>query len=303
MATYFLEPVAAYKQAKKKLRAKPFNEIDVCYYDGEEIQTDLDNLIHLPLENIYDFMCETPYPPITTIVPHDIHNEKFNREVQQYIDTAQAKVIIQREEFVKLYKQEIQKIKLDFSEPLRVFFISSRITTVLQHSAYSLMEAFKELGYETFFSREPYETQRWGINQESGYFAWHLKNMLEFKPHITINLDYLHNDFLPQEMFNFVWFQDPMPILTNDEKPFLRKRDYIFYLTRRLGGMMHGKNIRARYQPFSINRNIYKKYPEIKKEKKIVFIVSSYKARLHSIKKHKNFKTIYGATCKFNHEK
>ncbi len=300
MVTYFLNSLSAYEQAKKQIRTGLFNDLQICYYHGEPIQSDLENLIHLPLENIYDFMCETDYGLIEEITVNDTSNMELNNKIKTYIDTAQKEAVAKRAEFEKLYKEEIRKIKLDFNEPLRIFFLTSRITTVLQHTAKGLMNAFMNLGYETFLSIEKNDMQRWGSNQNSGYFAWHLKNMFEFKPHIVVNIDYLHNDFLPKEMFNFIWFQDDAPFMYENKQIELRKRDFVFHLTSGLRERLSKVGIESEYQEFLMNGNIFKPRVEIKKEKKIVFIGTSYFYASEHLRHDRMFEEIFNdVLCSF----
>jgi len=61
MDTYFTEYESAYYVAKQRNKSGIFNDLDICYYNGEKQDDgELENLIHLPLENIYDYFSETP---------------------------------------------------------------------------------------------------------------------------------------------------------------------------------------------------------------------------------------------------
>ena len=300
MDTYFLNPLSAYEQAKKQERTGLFNDLQICYYHGEPIQSDLENLIHLPLENLYNFMCETPYRRIQICLRDEGFDVNVYDEIIVYINKVQNEAFKKIAEFEKLYKDEIRKLKLNFSEPLRVFFLTTRTTTVLQNSANGLMNAFKNLGYETFFSIEENDMQSWGMNEDSGYFAWHLKNMLEFKPHITINLDYLHNNFLPNEIFNFIWIQDEMPFMHQNQLVQLRKRDFVFHLTSGMRSVLSKVGIESEYQEFLMNRNIFKPRVEIKKEKKIIFIGTSYFSFSEHLRHDRMFEEIFNdVLCSF----
>lgn len=275
--TYFLDPLEAYKTAILKNKSGLFSDLQICYYDGVKIENTPPNMIHLPMEKIYDFFLESGLRFPTDISFNGVRlTKQTKKEITQYLNTSLQESLIKRNEIMNSYKKKIKKLKLNFNEPLRVFFITTRITSVMQYIVKNLALEFEALGYETFISIEANEMMSWGQNQDGGYFTWHLKNMLEFKPHITININYLNNDFLPEEIFNFIWFQDIMPIMTDDSKINLRKRDFIFHLTKGIGEKLLKRNINSRHQPFCINTNIFKKHLEVKKEKKIVFIGNSY---------------------------
>lgn len=294
MGTYFLNPSQAYEEAKQQKRTGLYKDLQICYYHGEKLDSDLPNLIHLPLEHIYDYMSETDNRMIGTFRQEPHSDSEFNNKVIEYIQNAQKEAIAKKHEFIALFKQEIKNMTLNFNEPLRIFFITSRATTVLQHSAKGLCDAFKDMGYETFLSIEHNDMQSWGVNQESSYFVWHLKNMYDFKPHIVINIDFLHNDFLPNEMFNIIWFQDNMPIFEDKTKRIaLRERDFVYHLVKGVGDILIDFDIKSEYQGFLINEKIFTEKKNIKKEKKIVFIGSSYYVHLEDIINDPIFNIVY----------
>lgn len=303
MGTYFLNPELAYQEALQQKRTGLHNDLQICYYNGEPLNSDLPNLINLPLEHIYGFMSETDYRMIRVFRIEEGSDPEFDNKIISYIDVSQKKAILKKAEFKELFKQEVRKIKLDFSEPLRIFFITTRATTVLQHCAKSLRETFTNMGYETFLSIEHNDMQSWGMDQDDNDFVWHLKNMLDFKPHITINIDYLHNDFLPDEMFNFVWFQDMMPIFDNNGHVKTRERDFIFHLTTGLGDLLSKLDIHSEYQSFLMNTKNYKQREEIKKEKKIVFIGSSYNHHIDEMRSYHLFDEIFKEMIEIFEEK
>ena len=276
---YFLDSTVAHNTALLQKKSGLFNNLQVCYYDGQKIEGTPENMINVPLEKIYDFFSKSNLRP-----PQAMNCEKRNLEkntisnLNQYIQKSLYNASLKRQEMAALYKKEIQNIKLDFTQPLRILFITTRITSVMQYASKNVSEALRKLGYETFVSIEENDMQIWG-SDESDQFVWHLKNILEFKPHVIFNINYLHNEFLPKDMFNFIWFQDPMPILSSKGKLKLRERDFLFsgqplfdeYLTK--SGVSKTKFSRQ-YLGYNSDSMFIDK--NIKKENKIIFVGSYY---------------------------
>ena len=225
---YFLDSDIAYQTAILQNKSRLFNDLQVCYYDGIERKNTPGNMVHVPFENISDFFSESKLrPPQAMNCENKALGENTINDINQYIQKSLYTASLKRQDTAGFYKKEIANIILDFKEPLRILFITTRITSVMQYAAKNVSEALKKLGYETFISIEDNAMQTWG-SDESDQFVWHLKNILDFKPHAIFNINYMHNEFLPKEMFNFIWFQDPMPILSSKEKFNLRDRDFLF---------------------------------------------------------------------------
>ena len=295
MDVYFTEFESAYLEAQKQTKHGIFENLGICYYGGpKQDDEEYDNLIHLPLENIFDYFSETPNRNMTKFFSN-IPDEKVKQEIQEYIKTAQVLAWNEKNKFCNMYKEEIKKLNPDFSEPLRILFITTRITTVLQYVIKNLEETFRNLGYDTFISIESNAMQSWGANDSdnNANFAWHLKNILEYNPHVIFNIDWLNNEFLNDKVFNLVWFQDPMEILENDKEINLRDRDFIFALSDVFKKQLKEKNVESELQPFCLNSRLYKKRDTIKKEKKIVYIGTSYVDRINKYKHEEDFNTIY----------
>lgn len=233
MDTYFFNYNDAYNEAKKQNTFGIFNNLQICYYNGEiNEQTPYQNLIPLPIDKICDYMMETPNRMIQNIKFDDNFNEAQQHQIASYIDQLQQIAAYKKTELGNQYRELIKNQVPDFNEPWRILFLTTRGTTVLQYAAKNLADAFNDLGYNTFISIEENAMQNWGGNDSpnNAYFAWHLKNIYEYNPHIIFNLDWINNTFLNDSVFNFVWFQDPMPVMFDQSEIKLRTRDYFFYL-------------------------------------------------------------------------
>ena len=282
MDTYFFNYNDAYNEAKKQNTFGIFNNLQICYYNGEiNEQTPYQNLIPLPIDKICDYMMETPNRMIQNIKFDDNFNEDQQHQIASYIDQLQQIAAYKKTELGNQYRELIKNQVPDFNEPWRILFLTTRGTTVLQYVAKNLADAFNDLGYNTFISIEENAMQNWGGNDSpnNAYFAWHLKNIYEYNPHIIFNLDWINNTFLNDSVFNFVWFQDPMPVLYNNEKIVLRERDFIFYLFDEYKNALIDKkvcNTKLVYQTFCTNPKIFFENTSIQREEKIVFLGSDY---------------------------
>ncbi len=281
MGTYFFDYKDAYKEARKQNKFTIFNNLQICYYNGEHKVSPYPNLMGVPLGELCDYLSETPNRGISEIKFINSFSKLQQEEVLIYIDALQQIAWQKKNDIGSEYRKALEEQKPDFSEPLRILFITTRITTVLQYVAKNLADAFNDLGYSTFVSIEQNAMQSWGGNDSHGNaeFAWHLKNIYEYNPHIIFNLDWINNTFLNEAVFNFVWFQDPMPILYDDKEIVLREKDYIFTLFDEFKEALIKKGVEATKimpQQFATNPKIFFRDESIKKENKIVFLGSDY---------------------------
>jgi hypothetical protein len=280
--TYFFNLGEALQEAQKQNKIGLFNDLQICYYNGPQMPNNpYPNLISLPTDDICDYMSETPNRMIRQINFGGTFSEEEQSKMSILIHDLQKISWKNKAAIGDMYRQEIAKTKLDFTEPLRVLFITTRTTTVLQYVAKNVADAFDELGCDTFVSIEQNAMQSWGSNDSHGNsdFAWHLKNIHEFNPHIIFNLDWINNSFLGEDVFNFIWFQDPMEILYSHEEIKLRDRDYVFILIDDFKKALMKKGVleeKIMSQPFATNPNIFYRDESIKKENKIVFLGSDY---------------------------
>lgn len=265
--TYFLNPQEALAVATEQNRWGENNyNLQVCYYDGEIIESEFSNLIHLSLDNLVDELAQGVYRiptklDFTGLEISDSVKDDILANFNQSIAHAQN----YREQYNFHYVQALRSMKLNFNEPLRFHIMASTSTQVMQYVAKGIVDELESSGYNVFFDL------RDGAEDSTCF-----RRLLQFNPHVTICLNHLNNGFLGPDVFNFIWFQDPMPMLLNDEEVQLRDRDYVYSLVPAIDKLLDKKGIPYERQSFGINTNIYKKYENIKREKKIVFIGSSY---------------------------
>ena len=282
--TYYLNASEALKNAlqnnKVLAQNKTVSALQICYYSGQKIENTPQNCIHVPFETIVAFFSTTKYriPKVVETSNDSLKNQFYEklREVENILN--------QKKE--KLY-QEIKNLRPDFQDKkLRIFAYGCRETVLIKYFMQDIIEASRDLGHETYLHTQ--------INQlEACSEVSYLEALRDFNPHVTININHFNNHFLNESIFNFVWFQDFTPQLMKHEKPFLRKRDYIFSLITGLMQFLEQKGIKNEILPFMINPNLYKPRANIKKEKKIVFIGTSYATRVKDIQDDQDYDKVY----------
>lgn len=275
---YCFDSATALEEARKRIRVGTANPhvdgLQLCYYDGEAIADAPENCINVPINTFYDYFLTTK-----NRLPEQIHfgTKEYSADIKNELasavrDTLQA-VVKERNTMTTILMEEARKTRPDSSGPLKIFLIASRETTVMQYISRNIADAFKKLGYEVFLSAE--ENDRQKIDT-----FLHILNYVQFKPNIIININHLNNSFLHEDVFNFIWFQDFMPILQNNDPIVLRKRDTVYSLVSTIDSLLQKKGVPFSRQSFCVNETLFKEDTTIVREKKIIFIGSSYASQL-----------------------
>lgn len=270
--TYFLSYEKALEIAKQqnKLDIDGY-KIQICYYDGEKKENNLDNLIHLPLDNFIDSLSlmNSRIPTQLNFLGFEFSEDILNEIQKHFIDSIKVVKEIRRQIMIT-YIDKILNQKLDFKEPLRFFLMGHKNTRVMRYVSQNIHKTLLSMGYESYFHLQK------GTEFKSIDI---IKKIAEFKPHVTININNLNNNYINENCFNFIWFQDPMPILTNEETINLREKDFFFSYQTIFDEQLKNKGI----PPEKIQRQYFGYYPKdflveknIKRENKIVFVGSYY---------------------------
>jgi len=271
--TYFFSLEKALEIALQHNRSDDVNKylLQVCYYNGEKIDSELDNLVHLPIENLVNDLA-TGIKRIPTNI--DFSGLDISVEVKQEIETnllasfEQAQSL--RNKLNSAYIQGNAIAVQDFSQQLRFYLRTNGRTRVMQYVSRDIADEIKKMGYDVYLDVLD------GTEDTKC-----MKNIFEYNPHVTININHFHNVFISPSVFNFIWFQDPVPITNNEDPIFKRERDYIFTyqtITREnllLKGVSASKIFDQKIIP--TNTNIFYLDKNIKRENKIVFVGTYYK--------------------------
>jgi len=295
--TYFFDSNLALEIALQKNLVNTLNPrmqgLQICYYNGDKLLNAPSNCIYVPLENVFSYFSKTNkrFPKYVSFDNTTFSEEDkvvFNQKLSQTLNSSIDKNYI----LVSKYKEKIKKNKPDFSDKqLRVFIPACRETVVMQYIAKNIARSFKKLGYKVNYCIQKTSMDTCGALDG-------LKRLYDFNPHITININHFNNDYLHNDVLNFVWFQDLMPCLTDTNTLLIRKNDYLFALVDGLKEALQQKGVkRNKYdiQKFCIDTSTFKLRKKIKRKNKIIFIGSSYKSSFDNIplKKEKKYQILY----------
>lgn len=183
---YFLNPVEALRVATEQNRWGENNYfLQVCYYDGEKIESDLVNLIHLPIDNLLEGLA---YGTLRIPSKIDFEGLELSDEIKVNVELnfnmSIQQVQMYRNQFNAQYLHKMKNSAPDFSEPLRFYLSASSSTQVMQYVSKNIADTLQAMGYDVLFELSH------GMEDTSS-----LKNMSEFNPHATINVNHLHNPF------------------------------------------------------------------------------------------------------------
>jgi len=95
----------------------------------------------------------------------------------------------------------------------RVLLLTTRFSTVLQHSTRDLAAAFEQLGWSV---RVPIEPSDWQRNSRRNL----LRHLADFQPDLVVQIDHLrheHRGLFPPQLPFACWIQDDLPNLTRRE--------------------------------------------------------------------------------------
>ena len=278
--TYYFDREAALRNASELRKAAGGYWLQCCYYDGEKIETSLPNLFHLPFSSLVRNLAESihRFPTLVSFEGLSIPLSETKKITEEFnISLEQARVF--RNKLNIFYHKSLLNSRLDFSEPWRFFLHGHSNTTVMRHVSENLSRALENLGYDVFFQLNQGTEDDHCFRQE-----------YEFDPHVTVNINHL-NHWISEDVFNFVWIQDPQHWFVDEGKSVsLRERDKIFHLTEYMDHLLQKKGIKSEYQPFCVNRELFKRRDHIEREKKIIMIGSSYKSKWDRIQKKEKYR-------------
>ncbi|MFA6196758.1 MAG: hypothetical protein WC656_08955 [Sulfurimonas sp.] len=271
---YFLDSKEALRVASEQNRwgGEVGYNLQACYYDGEKIESDLPNLFHLPIDNLLEGLVygRDRIPSQINFTGLDI-SYQVQIQILTHFNMTMEQAREYRTQINSQYISQLKSLKLDFSEPLRFYLMANSQTTVMQFISKNIADIFKDMGYEVLFDL-------YRGTEDVACF----KKIYEFKPHVTININHLNNGFLSEDVFNFIWFQDPMDHLMGNSMMHIRERDYIFsyqtiFTQRLLKKGVDEKKI-FKQQVFPINPKEFFLNDKVKREDKIIFVGSFYPA-------------------------
>ena len=244
----------------------------LCYYNGDPLDDGPETLIGVPMEKIFDYFVETPYrhPTFINFAGTDFsapEQEKILNQVEHTFELVNK----ERESRRLRYKQMIIHQAPDFKDPVkRAFLMTSRHTSVIQYTTKGIAKALEKLGYEIRLLIEEDDLQILHKDMR-------MKAVYEFNPHVTININHMYNDFLNENTWNIVWWQDPMPRLTSPDPIYVRERDVVFSYDESFENLWIKKQQTAIFrQEMCIDTEIFNPVGTDSRVSKVVFVGTSY---------------------------
>ncbi|MBF0424498.1 MAG: glycosyltransferase [Magnetococcales bacterium] len=275
--TWFVDPGLALSQARrgeKIERNKALHTLQLCYTHavpaGEEGLLP-ENFLVVPEESLATFFNHSGFRWPTQI-RFDPASEP---ERLRALDVA---VVL---DFLSSFKPQALKAQVeslkslaptwDANQPLRVFLAASRQTTVMQYNYRDIAAAFRRAGAEVCFVIEQNDHQE----PDSLYY---MSRQEAFRPHVTININNQNNHFLHPDVFNVIWWQDPMPAFMSGKALPKRERDIVFCAHREYDPFLNkcGVDVIHR-QGFCVDTELFRGDIPWEERKKVVFVGSSYR--------------------------
>ncbi len=246
--------------------------LQVCYYEGDPIDGAPENLVNISSGDIVDFFTHTRLRiPVHLVIPPGVAEQDKTR-LKDGFKQLRKEVLANRETLAGEYLKKCavqQPPAVESGQPLRIFFPANRMTEVMQYASKGLAEGFKALGHEVRVSIEQNEMEQLDYQRP--------KEQYEFNPHLVVKINHLDNQWMHPDLFNMVWWQDPMPELTNGAALPWRQRDLVYVIGKDLGEYAINSGAKDfEFQPIAVDEALFKPYSDVQREDKIVFAGSSH---------------------------
>ncbi|MBF0443984.1 MAG: hypothetical protein HQL68_00205 [Magnetococcales bacterium] len=272
--TFFVNPQKALLIAKQNNRipySKATSIPQLCYFLSDDLIANLpNNLIQINPDSFIEFFTTTIFFLKIDIDFDPSSSQETEQAYQIAVGLAQANS--ERKKLLDSYKEKCRQQKPEFivGKPLRVMFVTSRLTTVMQYNSRDLANGFHKNGCEVLFLIEEDEREQLGQFQL-------IKKQSEFAPHLIVHINHINNEYLHPDTFLVSWWQDLMPEITEGNKIEWRKHDIVYSIDEKIDHFLHqsgAKNILR--QGFCYDEEIFNNQ-NIKRKNKVVIIASSYR--------------------------
>lgn len=254
----------------------------MCYHLGDPFPDAPANLIQVPSGQkafvAFFLSSRFSFPVDIDFDPAEIKDAPLVSSVITNLSHAWLAQIRESERLSKA----CQQTKPEFvpGQPLRVWLVASRKTTVMQYNARDLAQGFRNQGCEVSFLIEPND-------MESFVFYHYLEDRLPFNPHIVVHINHLNNEELHPDVFNVTWWEDLMGTISIEKPLPWRKRDLIYSISQELDSCLYKCGAqKVHRQSFCYDDGLFRDFGWQRK-RKVVVVASSYrnfKAKHHQAK-------------------
>lgn len=206
-----LEALNTAKQRNVRIADDGSTGLQLCYYHGEKLASDLENLIHVDLDRILEFLVFTRLR-----LPEELRAApELMADYQQVLNS----VLETRAQFTAELERQALDQQPDFvaDRPWRILIYAANSSSILCSLAETLASA--EYSVMLYVISDVMHT----LNRVDA-----LNQYVEFRPHILIQENQLDNGFLADDVINMVyWLADDMGFESLASLPF-RKNDFNF---------------------------------------------------------------------------
>ncbi len=274
---FFLDRTRAMTTALENNRiqqTKAISAPQLCYYMGEPFADPPENLIHLDENDMMGLITKTRLRLPTKIVFDPGQKSQVDKAIEMATLFEQALQAAKEEMRQNIALCRSRQPLLSDQRPLKIFLIANRLTTVMQYCAKSLAVALQRKGCDIcLLTENDDKEQLTSFHLYSEYAA--------MVPNAIVNINQTGNDFLHEDTYNIIWWQDLMDtIATGDPLPW-RKRDLVLSTQIQFDSYLYRTGAKKVYrQDFCIDPKVFFSTTPTESRKKIVFIGSSYSERL-----------------------
>jgi len=265
--------LAALQGNRVQLDGYIVDDRQLCFYDGDPIEEAPEPLVQVPLDDFVEFFSHTRLRvPTQVYVPWHLGRET-RKQLQEQYQTMVKRCYQRRKEHALVRARQCKEIdpwQRKLSERLRFFLPAHRRTTVMQYCSKALARALEALGHEVYLSIEQTDLEYIDnsiIFQEYAAFA----------PDAVVNINNINNLILHNHVVNVIWWQDPMESIVSGKKIQPRQRDIHIAESQAIILFLQRCGIaEPLLQRFCVDDAVFYAPPTHRRERKIVFVGSSY---------------------------
>lgn len=279
---YFLSYGDAYEVARHQHRVSlghPYiTGLQICYYAGDPVDSDLRNLVNVPIESFYSFFLTTRLRlPTRLVIPPSFSRDQA-AEMEAIISSVCSRVMESRLQQFKEDEATILALPepMDRPERPRFYIPANRLTTVMQYASMGVARALEARGAEVMYVCETDDLEALDLSH-------HTRALLEFSPDAVFTINSANEYPTAPHMHRFVWWQDLMAQLQRGDPIEVRDRDVHFSAVARFDHYLRECGVpRVERQMFCVDPTQFKPGFAVARESKIVFVGSAYEGRVTS---------------------
>ncbi len=265
--------LAALQGNRVQLDGYIVDDRQLCFYDGELIEDGPETLVPVSLDDFVEYFSRTRLRlPTQLYIPRHLDGETkalLRGQFYELVHACQQRRLKYALAWI-LRCQGLDPWRRERSPRLRFFLPTNRRTTVMQYCSMALAKALETLGHDVYVSIEQNDLEYLDnsvISQE--YFT--------FQPDAVININHVNSVMLHDHVVNVIWWQDPMEAIVSGRTILPRCLDIHLAESQGIVFLLQRCGIdQPRLQRFCVDETVFHPDPTVPRERKIVFVGSSY---------------------------